>query len=107
MVAFKPIPDALWLRLAALEPRCAMSMWRDRQWLAPGTGGRMVWLGIGGPPSPTRVVWRVRIHPRGSVAVHDIIDVAEPHLADGLEAAVGEAERRGWHSPASASARQA
>ena len=98
VATLKPIPEATWLRLAALEPRCHISMWRDQQWLVHGSGGRMVW-GVGAPPAPTRRVWRVRVFLRGSARTHDIIDADEPHLADGLERAIAEAERRGWHQP--------
>lgn len=94
VAAFKPIPDSLWLRLAALEPRWSFCLWRERQWLIPGAGSSRVWSGVGGPPSPTRMVWRVRIFPAGSAEIQEMIDVAEPHLADGLEAAVAAAERR-------------
>ena len=62
----------------ALEPRCHISMWRDQHWLVHGSGGRMVW-GVGGPPAPTRRVWRVRVFLRGSARTHDIIDADEPH----------------------------
>ncbi len=96
MAAFKPIPDVLWQCLAALEARCSFCLWRERQWLIRGAGAAEVWSGVGGPPSPSRMAWRVRIFQRGSVSTHDIIDVAEPHLADGLAMAVAEAARRGW-----------
>jgi len=56
-----------------------------------------VWSGVGEPPSPTRMVWRVRIYPAGSAEIHETIDAAEPHLADGLEAAVAEAEQVSRH----------
>ena len=57
----------------------------------------MTWSGIGGPPAQWRRAWRVRIALAGSPLIVDIIDTAEPYLADALLAAITEAERRGFH----------
>jgi len=95
MVRLKSVPDAYWLRLAALEPAARVTMTRQDQWLTPGANKQMVWSGIESP-GKHRVAWSVRIFKRNS-GVHDIIDRAEPHLADALLAAIEEAERRNWH----------
>ena len=93
---YTPISAELWQRLRRLDARCHVSAWRADEWLVQGQGGRTLWSGVGGPPSPHRRVWRVRLYPRDSSAIRDIIDTAEPEFAEAISAAVEEAERRGW-----------
>ena len=100
MVIPKPVPDALWQRLAAFDARCDCFMSRDTEYLVSGTAGRAVWSRINtlASPTPTRRAWHVRITLRPG-GYGSLVHVAEPTLADALAAAVGEAERRGWHRP--------
>lgn len=98
MATPQPIPDELWQRLARLDGRCDVSMVRRTEYQQPGAGGVPTWSSM--PPQtanpPQRRVWYVRVNLiRGEI--HEMIHVTEQTLAAALEAAVMNAEARGWH----------
>ena len=97
---FKVPPVELWERLAALDKRCNLSLWRQTQWKSIGANGLEVWSIIGEPPAESRRVWRARLMEPGP-GYGGIVDAAEPHLADALAVLLAEAERRGWLRPSS------
>ena len=71
-------------------------MQRRDQWLIVGAGKQMVWSGIGGPPSPHRRAWHVRINLRGSASLRDMLDAQSERLGEALAEAVELAGRRQW-----------
>ena len=91
-VRLKSIPDAYWLRLAAVEHTSRISMSRQDQWEIVGANKQSSWSGIESK-GRHRVAWAVRIFKRNA-GVHDIIDRSAPHLADAMLLAIEEAERR-------------
>lgn len=96
-----PIPAELWARLKRLDRRCDIAMRRDQQWYVRGTK-QMLWTRVPEPGAPQRRAWCVRIQLRGSVQTYDIFDSSAPGLAEALEIAVLEGERRGWAKAAPA-----
>jgi hypothetical protein len=102
------IPPELQARVAALDARCDVTLHRVTEYRSTGAGGVVCWSMIP-PQSPVttpgsvRRACRVRIELRrdagGTGATSQIIDAADRVCAAALEAAVTEAERRGWHQP--------
>ena len=93
----QPIPESLWQRFAALDARCDYFLTRRTEWRSIGADGTERWTSVGPLESSqvTRRAWYVRIALREG-EIRDMVHVVQPTLLGAMEAAVTEAEHRGW-----------